>query len=203
VSQVNLLPPEIRQRQRLQRLTSIVIGGGFVLILLVLGLYAVQVGRLSSVNADIERQNANNDAITKQIQPLQQWAQLRTRAQQKQSLLDSAYSGEVSASSMLQDVSLAIPSDAYLTSLSIQISTPQVGVGAEPSPFVGSVTASGRAASIQTLSSWLTRLEGVNGWDNPWVTTISKDASTGQYLFETGIDLSVDVLTSRGRKGTP
>jgi Tfp pilus assembly protein PilN len=201
MSQVNLLPPEIRQRQRLQRLTSIVIGGGFVLILLVLGLYAVQVGRLSSVNADIERQNANNDAVTKQIVPLQQWAQLQARAQQKQSLLDSAYSGEVSVSSMLQDVSQAIPSDAYLTSLSVQISAPQVGVGAEPTQFVGSMTASGQAASIQTLSSWLTTVEGVNGWDNPWVTTISKDASTGQYLFETGIDLSTDVVTSRGRKG--
>jgi Tfp pilus assembly protein PilN len=201
VSQVNLLPPEIRQRQRLQRLTSIVIGGGVVVILIIIGLFAVQVGRLSGVNADIERQNANNDAITKQIQPLQQWAQLQARAQQKQSLLDSAYAGEVSTSSMLQDVSQAIPSDAYLTALSIQIFPPEVGVGAGPSPFVGSVTATGRAASIQTLSSWLTRLEGVNGWNNPWVTTISKDESTGQYLFETGIDLSSDVLSSRGRKG--
>jgi Tfp pilus assembly protein PilN len=199
MSQVNLLPPEIRQRQRLQRLTSIVIGGGVVVILIVIGLFAVQVGRLSGVNADIEKQNANNDAITKRIEPLQQWAQLQQQAQQKQSLLDSAYSGEVSTSSMLQDVSQAIPSDAYLTALTIQILPPPTGAG-ESSEFVGSMTASGRAASIQTLSSWLTRLQGVKGWDNPWVTTITKDPSTGQYQFETGVDLSSDVLTSRGRK---
>jgi Tfp pilus assembly protein PilN len=198
VSQVNLLPPDILQRQRYQRLTSLVIGVGVIVLLLVAGLYAIQVGRISAVNGDIDRQNASNAGVTKQIQPLLQWAQLQAEAQQKEKLLDAAYAGEISMSGVLQDLSRVIPSDAFLTGFSVQVNPP----GTEETSgggFVGSMTASGRAASVESLSSWLTRLESVKGWDNPWVTTISKDPSTGAVVFETGVDLSDEVVTARGK----
>ena len=62
------------------------------------------------------------------------------------------------------------------------------------------MTAGGQAASVQTLSSWLTRLESVRGWDNPWVTSITKNTDGAGYVFAGGVDLSRDVLTGRGRR---
>jgi Tfp pilus assembly protein PilN len=197
VSQVNLLPPEILQRQTRQRLTYLVAGGGAAVIVLILGFYVMQVGRLSGVHDDIARQQRSNAAIQAQIGQLQQFAKLQQQAQEKEHLLDSAFADEASFSSILEDVSRVIPSDAYLTNLTVQITPPQPGTAAT-TPFVGSITAAGQSASVQTLSSWLTRLESVRGWENPWVTSITK--ANGVYTFAGGADLSKDVLTSRGRR---
>ena len=197
MSQVNLLPPEILQRQARQRLAYLIAAGGAVLIVLILGFYVMQAGRLSGVHGDEARQQRSNAAIQTQIGQLQQFATLQQRAQEKERLLGSAFAYEASFSSMLEDVSRVIPSDAYLTTLSLQITPPQPGAQAATS-FVGTLTAGGQAASVQSLSSWLTRLESVKGWENPWFTSITK--ANGVYSFSGGADLSKDVLTGRGRK---
>jgi Tfp pilus assembly protein PilN len=197
VSQVNLLPPEIRQRQERRRLAFLVAAGGGAVVVLILLFYVLQAGRLSAVIGDIAAQNRSNAGIQTQIGQLQQFATLQTKAQQKEKLLNSAFAYETSFSSLLEDVSRVIPSDAYLTSLSAQVSPP--APGSTTTLFVGSITVGGKAASVQTLSSWLTRLESVRGWENPWATSITQ-AAPG-YSFSSGVDLSKDVLTARGRKG--
>jgi Tfp pilus assembly protein PilN len=200
VSQVNLLPPDILQRQERRRLAFIVAAGGGAVIVLILLFYLLQAGRLSSVNGDIAARNRSNAGIQTQIDQLKQFATLQTEAQQKQKLLGSAFANEASFSGLLQDVSRVIPSDAYLTSLSAQISAPATGSATtSTTQFVGSMIAAGQAGSVQTLSSWLTRLESVRGWENPWVTSITQ--APPAYTFSSGVDLSKDVLTARGRKG--
>lgn len=196
MSQVNLLPPEILQRQKVQRLSFLVIGAAAAAIVLIFLFYLFQVNRLSSVDAAIGRQNLTNAAIQSRIANLQQYATLQLEAQRKQEELNQAYAYEVSFSQMLQDVSRVIPTDEYLTSLSFQV-TPPTGPTAG-SQFVGNMTAGGNAASVQTISSWLNRLGTVKGWENPWVTTITK--ATNQYAFSSGVDLSQAVLTARGQK---
>ena len=197
MSQVNLLPPEILQRQTRQRLALLIGGAAAAVIVLVLAFYALQAGRLSGVNGDIAKQNRSNAAIQTQIGQLKQFADLQKQAQEKKALLDSAFADEASFSSLLEDVSRVIPPDAFLTSLSAQINPPAAG-GQATTQFVGSLTAGGQGASVQTLSSWLTRLESVRGWENAWMTSITK-APPG-YTFASGVDLSRDVLTARGRR---
>ena len=52
-----------------------------------------------------------------------------------------------------------------------------------------------------SLSTWLTRLEQVEGWVNPWMSTISRRDQGGSiYTFSSGVDLTPDVLTERGRR---
>ncbi len=70
--------------------------------------------------------------------------------------------------------------------------------------FVGSFTASGAADGFESLASWLTRLESVKGWVNPWMSSATETGpNTGLYQFSSGVDLSEDALTARGRAGEP
>jgi Tfp pilus assembly protein PilN len=202
VSQVNLLPPEILQRQTRARLTFLVGVVGAAVLVLIIGFYLLKTTTLSGVNHDIDAQNQSNAAIQGRIGQLQQFATLQQTAQQKEKELDSAFSYETSFSSLLEDVSRVIPPDAYLTSLTAQVSPPQAGATTTtPAIFVGSMTAGGSAASVESLSSWLTRLESVKGWENPWMTSITKQS--GVYSFSSGVDLSKNVLTARGRRAVP
>jgi Tfp pilus assembly protein PilN len=201
VSQVNLLPPDVLQAQRVQRTTTLVAIAGMVLLLLVFGFYLVQNGRLGAVNDEIEAQEASNASIQASIAEKQRFADLQAEAQARQQVLAGAYAGEVSFSALLMDFSRVIPSDAYVDSLSVQAAAetgevdPAAGAGA--ASLVGTITTSGQAVSIDTLSAFLTRLEQVKGWVNPWVPSVTKDDVGFSYALS--VDLTDDVVTERGK----
>ncbi len=110
MGQVNLLPPDILQGQRYRRLTLTVLLAGAIILALIVVFFLVQVGRLGSVNSNIEAKKQSNAQLQSQIDSLQKYDDLQVQAQQAQSELDAAYAGEVSFSGMLMDLSRVIPS---------------------------------------------------------------------------------------------
>jgi Tfp pilus assembly protein PilN len=201
VSQVNLLPPDILQAQRYRRLTSGVVVAGLVLVAAVFGFYLLKSNELSSVNDEIAAQEATNASIQASIAEKQKFADLQAEAQAQQQLLSAAYAGEVSFSALLMDFSRVIPSDAYVSSLAIQADQAAAGTEGATLGLVGGITGSGQAVSIDTLSVFLTRLEQVKGWVNPWMSTVSKNEEVNGYDYSVSVDLTDEVVTERGRGG--
>jgi Tfp pilus assembly protein PilN len=204
VSQVNLLPPEILEAQRWRRTTGLVAAAGAVLLGLIFLFYLMQVGTLGNVRDDVEAQEATNQQLRAQIADLQRFEDLQVRAQAKQELLAATFRGEASFSGLLMDLSRVIPSDAALNSLAVTITPPTAEDDPATDPaapgFVGTITTAGEAQGFDTLSTWLTRLEQVQGWVNPWMSTIAQREEGGTiYTFSSGVDLTPDVLTQRGR----
>jgi Tfp pilus assembly protein PilN len=205
VSQVNLLPPEIRQRAQTRRVTLMVIGAGVVVLVLIIFFFVVQTARLSRVNEDVAAQERRNAGIRAEIAGLQEFAALQAEAQAKQALLSTAFANEVSFSGVLLDLSRVIPSDAYLTTFSAQVAppaaaTPEVAAVPTETPLIGTMTAAGEASGADSLASWITRLESVKGWVNPWITTYTESApASDRFTFNSGTDLTSDVLTDRAR----
>ena len=209
MSQVNLLPPDIVQAQVYRRRTSAVLVAGALALVLVLGFYLVQTGRLGDVNDEIDAQNATNASIQASIAEKQKFADLQAEAQARQQLLGAAYAGEVSFSALLMDFSRVIPSDAYVDSLALQIADSSAPEAAAPAAsgvatnLIGTITGSGQAVSIDTLSVFLTRLEQVKGWVNPWMSTVSRNEEVSGYDYSLSVDLTDDIVTERGKGGTP
>jgi Tfp pilus assembly protein PilN len=204
VSQVNLLPQEILEAQRWRRMTGLVAAGGAVVIGLIFLFYLMQVGTLGNVQDDVEAQQATNQQLRAEIADLQRFEDLQVRAQAKQELLAATYAGEASFSGLLMDLSRVIPSDAALNSLAVTITPPTAedDPAADPAApgFVGNITSAGEAQGFDSLSTWLTRLEQVQGWVNPWMSSIAQREEGGTvYTFSSGVDLTPDVLTQRGR----
>ena len=206
MSQVNLLPPEIQNRELVRRRTTMILLACIGVIALILAFYLLQSQRLSSVNADIEAQDATNAGIQAQINDLSEFATLQAQAQESESLLASAWQGEVSFSGLLMDVSHVIPSDMALSALTFQLTPADTGATAPATgttTFVGTGTATGTAASAQTVATWLERLGSVKGWENPWVSngTLGENGTT--YTINSTVDLSDAVVTPRGRGVAP
>ena len=205
MSQVNLLPPDILQAQHYRRLTSLVFLGGIVLIVLVFGFYLLQANKLSGVNDDIATQNANNASIQASVAEKQKFADLQAKAQAKQQLLSSAFAGEASFSALLMDFSRVIPSDAFVDSLALQIAEPTAATGGVApvegtvAGLIGTITGSGTAESVDSLSVFLTRLEQVKGWVNPWIATVSQNTELDGYDYSLSVDLTDEVVTDRGK----
>lgn len=204
MSQVNLLPPEVLEAQRWRRLSGLIAIGGLAVIGLILVFYLMQVVTLGAVRDDIDAQRATNAQLQSQVAELQRFEDLQIRAQAKQELLGAAFAGETSLSGLLMDLSRVIPSDAALDSLTVSLTPPSdEDEPAEPGApvFVGTISTTGAAEGIDSLSTWLTRLEQVEGWVNPWMSSISRrEAGDDVFTFTSGVDLTSDVLTSRGRQ---
>jgi Tfp pilus assembly protein PilN len=203
MGQVNLLPPDILKGQRYRRLTVTVLLAGAIILALIVAFFLIQVGRLGSVNDKITAQKQTNADLQSQIDSLQKYDELQVQAQQAQSELDAAYAGEVSFSGMLMDLSRVIPSDAYLNTFTATITGPPPATGGTATtttPLIGTMTTGGEAIGFDSLSIWLTRLELVQGWVNPWMPTITADSTVpNAFTFTTSVDLTQDAETPRGR----
>jgi Tfp pilus assembly protein PilN len=203
VSQVNLLPPELRQRQAVRRTTSIVILAGIGVLVLIGIFYFTQAQQLSGVQDDLATQNQTNANLQTQIGELQQFADLQAELAGKQQLLQTLFLNEVSWSSALLDVSRVIPDDSYLTNLAGQVAAgtaPPPEGGEAGATLIGTMTFTGVAGGTDTIATWLTRLEQVQGWVNAWVTSAQEDQPFSRiYTFASGLDLAATAATERGQ----
>ncbi len=205
MSQINLLPPEYRQRQTVRRLTGLVSLAGVVVLAAIGFLYFLQTMDLSKVKDDLAGQQSVNAGLQAQISDLQEFANLQSQLQTEQQLLRTVFTNEVSWSGVLLDVSRVIPANAYLTNLTGQITAATPGgtaTGTTTTGLVGSIQFTGSVYQAPTLSTWLTKLEQVKGWVNAWASTATESGSfTKIYSFSSGVDLSTDALTQRGKGG--
>jgi Tfp pilus assembly protein PilN len=204
VSQVNLLPPELKQRQATRRTTSIAIVAGAAALALVVLFSFMKSAELSHTQDQLQAQQAVNQRVQAQIAELQKYGDLGAQLQAKQQLVNGVYANEVSWSGILLDVSRVIPADAYLTQFGGQITAPTTTDTTTPSTgLIGSLTFTGNVKGADTLAAWLTRLEQVNGWVNAWANSASESQPFSRiYQFNSGVDLSQDVVTKRGQGAT-
>ena len=210
MSQVNLLPPELRQRLAIRRTTSFVVAVALGALALIGVFYFLQLQRLSDAEGELEAQQARNAELQSQIDGLQQFAALQAELAAKEQLLSTIFVNEVSWSSALLDVSRVIPDASYLTNLTGQVTATLEGEVAAPSggtpdtTLIGNMTFQGVAQEIDTIATWITQLEQVQGWVNAWVTSAQEDAPFSNiYTFSNGLDLTQEAATARGLGETP
>jgi Tfp pilus assembly protein PilN len=209
-TQVNLLPPETRERQVARRQTTIVAVVGAAVIALVALFYFLQVVAQSDVEDQLQQQEQQNAALQQQAAELQKFEDLRTQLQARRGLVAQTLAGEVLWSNVLRDVSRVIPPSMWLTDLSATIGGGGVEPGASPAPaattgpasaeLIGSMSFQGNSLDTQSLSEWLTRLDQVPGWANAWVTKAERTPQGGTQIFTfTGsVDLTRALVTRRG-----
>jgi Tfp pilus assembly protein PilN len=204
MTQVNLLPVEVQAERRTRRQTTLVVSAvGGVLGLLIL-IFILQSARLASENRKLEEQRAANGQLQTQISSLTRFEQLKQAVTTKEGLLSNLLHGEIQWSGVLRDISLVIPRDMWLTSLSGSVQASSTGSpGSSTTPvaqgLVGNIQFQGMAFKHTTVADWLTRLESVRGWLNPWISTSSKSGTGTQVTFSSTVDLGVDA-TADGRQ---
>jgi Tfp pilus assembly protein PilN len=200
VSQVNLLPPEIRARQAIRRTTGLVVAIGAGIVALILVFFFVQTARLASAKDELAAQQQANAALEQQIGELQPYADLQAQLLAKQAMVNTVYANEVSWSGVLLDVSRVIPDESYLTGMNGQVSATGV-VPTEAGPaLIGGMTFQGVAQGTDTIATWLTRLDQVDGWINAWANSAQENGEYSRiYTFDSAVDLTTDAATDRGR----
>ena len=209
MTQVNLLPPELRQRQQTRRQTALVAVGGVLIAAILVFLYVLQVLRLNEVNEKVAAQEAKNQSLRSEIAELQRFDDLRNQLEARKAIVASAVSNTVRWSGVLRDVSLVLPDNMWLTSLTgtVQGGTPVAGAAPTTTPtvtpggLIGNIQFEGQSLDKPTIALWLTRLEEVNGWVNAWLQSAADAAigTTPVVTFTSTVDLSQSAAVPGGQ----
>lgn len=201
---VNLLPPELFERQRIRRRTFLAVAFGVVLLAAVGAFYALQVIRLGQVEDDIRVQENENATLRQEIADLQDIAALEQEIRDTRDLLAALLADRVLWSGVLRDLSLVIPPETWLTGLSGTTGAAAPGEEATAEPvtaagLVGQISFTGNAFDHRDVALWLSRLEDVRGFINPWLSTSSKVTigQTQAVEFSSSVDLSEQALARR------
>ena len=207
MSQVNLLPPEIKQRAKLRQRTALVILGVIGVLVLIGAFYVLQTMNLSSVQDELAAQEQTNAGIQTQITSLQEFGDLQDELAQKEELRDAVFAGEVAWSGVLMDVSRVIPPDAVIDNFSGTVASTGTEETAAIDPaigdtgIIGTLTFSGTVADLESATMWLSRQTDVKGWVNPFTTTLAETAPRSrQYTFSSTTDLTDEIVTERGKQ---
>ncbi len=209
---INLLPPETHERQRIRRRTAAVVAVGLIVLAALGAFYFLQILRLSQVEDDIQTQEAENELLQSQISELQEIDALQQEIETTRTLVETLLADRVLWSGVLRDVSLVIPGQTWLSGLSGQIGAPGVagttgttgtttapGQPAQPGGLVGQISFNGFAFTHRDVALWLSRLEDVRGFVNPWLSNSTKTTigTSEAVQFTSSVDLSEQALARR------
>ncbi len=176
--------------------------GGIIILLVLAGFYVVQVFTLQGVEQDIETQQAANAQLEAQIAELQDIAALEDEIERTRAVLSGLLADRVLWSGVLRDVSLVIPGEVWLNGLSAQLGLTTADETGAPvtGGVVGQISFNGFAFDHRDVALWLSRLEDVRGFINPWLSTSAKTVIGEQDAvgFTSSVDLSEQAVARRG-----
>jgi type IV pilus assembly protein PilN len=203
---INLLPSEVKQRQRTRRSTVLVGFAGGAVVAVLVGLWFLQGVHLSDTESKLADQQQANARLQAQISKLHRFEEIRNDLENRRTLLRQTLAGTVEWSGVLHDLSLIVPDRMWLTQMTGQLNTtsaapvaptaPVTATGTGP-PLVGTIQFTGDALDKQTVALWLTKLESVRGWVNSWLTQATETDAGGTRVVT--VNSSVD-LTKRATK---
>ena len=215
MTQVNLLPSDVRERQRSRRLVAAAVAAVGAVVALLFFVFVLQSARLSNTEQKLNAQQAVNADLQSKIGQLQQFADLKQTVAAREAVRAGALNGQVAWSGVLRDISMVIPNQMWLTGMNATLTdtsslpasgTPPTSSGAIAPTMAGSIQFQGMASDFPTIGKWLTRLEQVKGWVNSWASSAVKSAgadsavpNSNKVQFTASVDLTTEA-TVQGSK---
>ena len=221
---IDLLPHEL-VTQRVVRRQRGGIGAGFLVLLVLLGLwYVLESQALGQAQDEADQERAVASGLRAQRARLQPLADLEAQIAAAEQLRASVYRGEIRFSSVMRDISAIVPEDVWLTSMDAAFTTagtsttgtsttPQAGAAAAVvtpgSPGAGApvatITFAGAGLEHVDVGGFLRALArgpkkgGKQVYLNPYFTTSQKQTEGGQVTvtFSATVDLSSAAYSGR------
>jgi len=183
MARVNLLPPEVAEVRRFRRVQYGLGGAVLAAIGVVILLLVLAAGSVSSAQQQVDKKQAEQAQLQGRLTKFNGVRQVYARVAQDDAQLRSALSGEVQLSHYLNDLSLTVPQNVWLTNLSVTLdvgggtgSAAAAGAGAGAGgavarPGIGTLTATGSAFAHEDVANWLETLGRQKGFADAYLSS--------------------------------
>ena len=168
---VNLLPPEIAERQRFRRI-QLGLGAGLLSAAGVVALlYVGAVGSTEAAAAELAATSSRGTALRAETAEYADVSRVHAEAAAAQRMLTEAMAGEIRFSTLLDDLSRSVPDDVWLENVTFTQAT--ASAAAPQAGGVGTVSFTGFGGEHDDVARWLESLA-----DQPRYTDASFTKST-------------------------
>lgn len=210
---VNLLPPEVAQAARFRRMQALL---GLVVVVALVGVamaYLAASGQVTAAQDDLDAAQQQSTALKAEAAQYAEVPKVQAELAQGQTDLAVAMAPEVRWSFYLNDLSLSIPSNVRLTTMTVTEPVPAPGADATAtttesgvvSPLgtvgIATITFEGNAVNYDAVASWLQMLAKQKGYTDPTVTQVddaTEDGMTGHvYHFSSSVTVTSEALSGR------
>jgi Tfp pilus assembly protein PilN len=174
---VNLLPPEIGEKAKLRRVQMGLGGAVLAAVGIVALLYVGASHSVSSAQAQVDTANARTATLNAETAKYHDVTAVYGRAAAAQAMLTQAMGEEVRYSQFLKDLSLTIPENVWINSLTFTQAPAAAAVGST-TPGIGTLTVSGVGFKHDDVAVWLESLAAQKNYVNPYFTS-STEAMLG------------------------
>ena len=205
---VNLLPPEIAERRR-ARVIRVGMGAAVAAsVVVVAAAYLMAHSSATSAQSDLEAAQSQNTLLRAQVAKFAGDESLRAQRDAQQTMLQTAMAPEIQWSHYLNDLSLRIPNNNWITKVSISetfgSATPAAATAgsALADAGVGKITFEGMAFTHDDVATWLDSLAKEKGYANPYFSSSVAQVLGGHQVvkYSSSISLTPDALSGRYTK---
>lgn len=112
---INLLPPEIWERKKGERLVVVMSLALLVLCFLLVFVYLFNAFRITLARGELSQVKADNRKVEKEIEKLKPYADKKALIEKHEKTAETAMAGEVAWTKVFNELSMVIPGDIALT----------------------------------------------------------------------------------------
>ena len=171
---VNLLPPEIAEAKAFQKV-QMGLGAALLATVAVVGvMYTSASASVGDAQTELDTANARGTALQADIAKYRNVTAIYAAAAAAETALTSAMGDEVRYSVMLDDLSLTVPDNVWLKSISYTAAAAgATGTSAAPAGL-GTFTATATAFSHDDVAVWLESIAGLKTLTNPYFSNATE-----------------------------
>jgi Tfp pilus assembly protein PilN len=191
---INLLPSDIKTKQTTDQHFRIAVIAA-VSLLAILAIITVFVRlQISSANRQLRDEQAKAADLRTQVAALREYEEMENTIIGAKASLATALAGDISWTRFLDDLDTHIPSDSWLTSISVSAVAGTTALG---EPSLGTASYAGTVTSMPGLANWLDTMSGIKGLNFVYLGSGSKEEATGNVTFSATANLNDSMLSRR------
>jgi Tfp pilus assembly protein PilN len=196
---INLLPKEVLERRRYEDWYPRVFLIAAVALVLVIALYALFAFQANAMRGELQSVQEDSQLYQQSAEKLSIFEKKETQLQQREVVAQAALAGRVNVGEVANDISLVLPDEVWLESLTINQETGLILAGNTP-------RSAGQSADVayKSVAKTLVRLSELPGLYDVWLDSAanaqwSRWATTGDVSPTAGgtgtTNLNVNVVT--------
>ena len=208
---VNLLPPEIAEELRFRSLRAVMVLVLLFAVFVAGALYWQSSGEVSAAQQQLDSAKSDSIGLQQKASKLSNVPVVYAQVAAADGQLTVAMGSEVRYSYVLNDLSLSINRNVWLTSMAVIQNDVTAGIAADGAaapvqgavwtkPAIAKVTFAGRALSYSDVAAWLDFLSAGKNYSDPFVSAANASDPIGRtktFTFMSSVNLTDKAYSHR------
>ena len=190
MTRIDLIPPELVERERARRIIALMTVIFVVVLFAIAFLTGLSYLQRAMVTGRLQTLRVEKAKVDREVEKLKVYEERKNLLTSREKILTGITKDEIFWSSILNSISMVIPSDVWLKTFKGDVSAALQAkggqAGAAPTTTTPAITITGVTFSHSAVARWLVRLSEINQFRSIWLVSSEEKeiGTTGQKQIE-------------------